>query len=367
MKKNVLHLTFDMHIGGTEQVISNLVQATDQAQFNTSILCIESPIGPFGEMLIARGVKIEAIPRKSGFDFGLVLKIRKCLRDNEIDILHCHQYTPWAYGLLASLASHVRVIFTEHGRFYPDRSSWKRRFVNPLLVRYTDAITAISRATKQALTEYEYIPQNRIEVVYNGIQPLSPDTKGTEKLRSELGIDRSTQILGTISRLDPIKNHRLLFNAYSELVKTHPDTVLVIVGDGPIRHELESQVTELGISQRVIFTGFQPEPANYLKMFDIFLLPSLSEGTAITLLEAMSLSKPSIVTNVGGNPEIIRQMENGLVVPTDQVDSLVEACRQLLDDESKQHDMGQAAKALFDQEFTVKQMTEKYQSIYLNS
>ena len=90
MKINILHVTFDMHIGGTEQVIKNLVEATDRSLFNTSILCIESPIGPFGEMLIDQGFQIDSLSRKEGFDVKLIFEIRKYIIRNNIDIVHCH-------------------------------------------------------------------------------------------------------------------------------------------------------------------------------------------------------------------------------------------------------------------------------------
>lgn len=353
-----------MHIGGTEQVIKNLVEATDKSMFNLSILCLEAPTGPFGEMLAEKGYQIDSIPRKEGFDLKLIYKIRKYIIEHNIDVLHCHQYTPWVYGALASILTGSKVIFTEHGRFYPDRSSWKRKYINPFLVKLTDHITAISKATKQALVDYEYIPASKITVIYNGIAELESDETASDRLRTKLSISADALILGTIARLDPIKNHRLLISAFAEIQRQHPSSILAIVGDGEMRSSLENQVKQLNISDNVVFTGFQANPVDYLQLMDIFLLPSLSEGTAMTLLEAMSLSKPCIVTAVGGNPEIVENKVNGLVTPSDDKDTLVTACDLLLEDRQLRKKLGGAGRAKFEEKFTVKSMIKNYQEIY---
>ena len=364
MKINLLHVTYDMHIGGTEQVIKNLVEATDRSLFNTSILCIESPIGPFGEMLSDQGFHIDSLSRKQGFDVKLIFEIRKYIISNNIDILHCHQYTPWVYGVLASILTGVKVIFTEHGRFYPDRSSWKRRYINPLLVLLTSHITAISKATKQALVDFEFIPDSKIDVVYNGIAELDTKLSETQQFRTQLKIPDNHLILGTISRLDPIKNHQLLISSFARILKNHPKSTLLIVGDGELRSDLENLVSHLGIENNVIFTGFQSRPVAYLDLMDIFLLPSLSEGTAMTLLEAMCLSKACIVTDVGGNPEIIEDKVNGLVVPSNDEDSLVAACDSLMQDSDLRKKLGIEGRTRFENKFVIGCMLNSYQNIY---
>lgn len=153
----VCHLTYDMRIGGTEQVIVNIVKGLhpaskknavepQQDEYFHEILCIEKTIGPFGEKLIRKGIKIQCLSRKNGFDYRLVLKIRNYIKSESIDILHCHQYTPWSYGALACIGTKTNVVFTEHGRFYTDYSTFKRKLINPILARLTRKITAISQA-----------------------------------------------------------------------------------------------------------------------------------------------------------------------------------------------------------------------------
>jgi hypothetical protein len=125
--KNILHLTYDMRIGGTEMVIKNIIEGADKALFNMSIYCSESPIGPWGIDLQKSGIVIDSKERKPGFYTQLIKAIRRHLKENRIDLIHCHQYNSWVYGVLAAIGLKTKVIFTEHGRFYPDTSGWKRK------------------------------------------------------------------------------------------------------------------------------------------------------------------------------------------------------------------------------------------------
>lgn len=330
MTQRVLHVTFDMRIGGTEQVIRNLIEASDTQRYAMSIYCIEEPIGPFGEMLQENGVAITCTARQPGLDFKVIHQLRKHIREQHIDVVHCHQYTPWVYGALASIGLGKRVIFTEHGRFYPDSSSWKRRLVNPVLAAITDRITAISKATRQALIDYEFISAARVEVIYNGIEPLMSDVAAAQQIRQQFGISQDAIVLGTIARFDPIKNHAMMLRAFKIVNDQHPDTRLLIVGDGEERPAIEARIRELELAHAVILSGYVSRPAPLLETMDIFLLSSFSEGTSMTLLEAMSLGKPCVVTAVGGNPEIIEDGETGHVTPNDNPERFAQAIVELL-------------------------------------
>jgi glycosyltransferase involved in cell wall biosynthesis len=365
MAINLLHITFDMGIGGTEQVISNLIESVDKSKIKVSILCLEHPLGPLGKILKEKGYQVDTIPRKKGFDLKLIFKIRRYLIKHKINVIHCHQYTPWVYGVFGSFFIHdIKVIFTEHGRFYPDQSSFKRRIVNPFLVAMTDHIIAISEATKKALIEYEFIPASKIKVIYNGINSMIVDSHKLLSIKQDLNIPDNAVILGTIARLDPIKNHKLLISAFYEIHKSYPNTLLIIVGDGETRSYLEKLTEELGLTEKVLFMGYKTNPAEYLQLMDIFLLPSLSEGTSITLLESMSLAKACIVTNVGGNPEIIENHVSGIVTPSNDKSKLVESISLLLKDENLRERIGTACRERFSKNFSVNSMIKKYQEIY---
>lgn len=331
-KTSVMHLTYDMRIGGTEMVIKNLIEGSDDKLFDMSIFCIEEPIGPWGVDLQKNGLKITAKARQPGFDTSLIFAIRKHIKDNQIDIMHCHQYTPWVYGVLAAFGTKTKVIFTEHGRFYPDSSSWKRKLINPWLCRITDHITSISKATKLALVEFENVPENKIKVIYNGIKKPEVEEETVLALRHNLSISKDTIILGTIARLDPIKNHSMMLDAFALVLKEYPNTVLIIVGDGEERNNIEEKIKQLDIKDKVILPGYEPQPQHYLALMDIFLLSSLSEGTSMTLLEAMALGKPCVVTDAGGNSEVVTHGENGLVALNDNKNDFVDKIKTMLEE-----------------------------------
>ena len=365
---NILHVTFNMQIGGTEMVIKSIVDGAADSDFCIGLFCIETPIGPWGKEMLARGISVEQCNRKSGFDISVVSKIRAVLKQHRIDIVHCHQYTPWVYGALASIGTPAKVIFTEHGRFYPDSRSWKRKIVNPLLLALTTKITAISEATKNALVEFEYLPRDKISVIYNGIRGFNPisDTVLLKQERDKLNINHNAMVFGTIARLDPIKNHTMMLRAFADALRQDSNLYLVIVGDGPERRTIESLIEELDLTHNVSLTGYKSDPSLYLNMFDVFLLSSLSEGTSMTLLEAMSLTKPCIVTDAGGNAEIIESNYNGLVTPNDDQDAFARAMVEL-SSQQKQRVFGSNGRARFERLFAAKHMCEKYEQLYLQT
>lgn len=368
----IAHLTFDMRIGGTEQVIMNIVRGESNININAKdtiehrILCIESPIGPFGEMLLDEGIPIDTWQRAEGFDTQLVSSLRTYLKQHNIDILHCHQYTPWSYGVLAAIGLKTKIIFTEHGRFYPDSSNWKRRFVNPILAYFTDHITAISKATKQALVAFEFLSEKQIQVIYNGINPIllsDAERASVDNLRDTLGIDRDTLILGTISRFDPIKNHTLLIKAIEKLVANGHKVHLLVVGDGECRHAIETQIKALNLQQYITLTGYQTNPKRYLALMDIFVLPSFSEGTSMTLLEAMSLGKPCVVSNVGGNPEVVAHQQSGWIFANNDLNGCITGIEALLT-HAQRSQYEKIAYTRYQSLFTAQTMRDEFYTLY---
>ena len=364
---NIAHLTFDMRIGGTEQVIMNIVNGERSNDIRHRILCLETPLGPFGQRLVKQGITIDSWDRKSGFDRQLIKHIRAYLQTHHIDIIHCHQYTPWSYGALAAIGLKTKVIFTEHGRFYPDSSSWKRKIINPVLAFFTDHITAISNATRSALTKYEFIRADQIELVYNGIAPLTfsaDDELQIATYKQYYQLPDDCLVLGTIARMDPIKNHELMIKVCAAINRSGIDCRLVIVGDGEQRTKIEHTIQAEAVCSKVILTGYKSEPKCFFGLFDIFLLTSFSEGTSMTLLEAMSLGIPSIVSNVGGNPEVIQDQRSGLVIPSDDVEACTSAVLSIYHSAQQQRMFADNARADFMQYFHVDVMNQSFNQIY---
>lgn len=360
----ILHVTFNMAIGGTQQVIRQIIENSDKEKFEHEILCIDGETGSLGLALKASGIHVENTQRQPGTDFKLIFFIRRLLESRNIDVLHCHQYTPYFYGVLAAAGKRTKVIFTEHGRFFPDRHHFKRRFINPLLVMMTNHITAISKSTADAVAKYEYVRRDRIDVIYNGIRDLQAKAMGRSVLLGELGLAEQYRYIGTISRLEPIKNQAMMIKAFHQSRLEVPALKLVLIGDGVIKPELMELAKSLGVEQDVIFTGFIDNPQKFLGLFEVFLLSSFSEGTSMTLLEAMSLSRPCIATSVGGNPEIVVDCETGRLIPSDDATLFAEAITALLSDDALRCSYGDAGRMRFLKEFTAERMIERYHTLY---
>jgi glycosyltransferase involved in cell wall biosynthesis len=172
-------------------------------------------------------------------------------------------------------------------------------------------------------------------------------------------------VLGTVARFDPIKNHTMMIKAFAQVLEQQPGCTLLIVGDGEERDNIEQCIKVLGLEKNVILVGYEPKPAEYIAIMDIFLLSSLSEGTSMTLLEAISVGKPCIVTDAGGNPEIISSNLNGKVTPNNNVKMFGEAIQELLIDKSKLTDYSKAASDTFNEKFIAQSMNKKYEKLYL--
>ncbi|EIW90355.1 glycosyltransferase [Alishewanella agri BL06] len=362
-KLRVLHITFDMAIGGTEQVIRQLVLNLP-TEIECQILCIDGRVGDIGLALQQQGTKVHVLPRKAGLDWQLIRNIRKLVREERIDIVHCHQYTPWVYGWFAHWRTAAKVVFTEHGRFYPDRYRIKAWPLNLIMAFSSSALITISQATKRALVKYECVPPFLVKVIYNGIQSLSPDIEATKVLRDELRVDKSVPVIGTIARLDPVKNQFMMLRAFADLLQHQRNLILLLVGDGPIRRELEQLVDQLQIRPNVRFTGFKTNISDYLALMDIYLLSSHTEGTSMTLLEAMSLGLPCVVTEVGGNPEIVANNINGLLSPDNDAKAFTQNVAKLLQSPQLRKTLGDAGKARFCQHFSIEHMLKSYSDIY---
>jgi glycosyltransferase involved in cell wall biosynthesis len=183
-------------------------------------------------------------------------------------------------------------------------------------------------------------------------------------IRRELGIGNNQRIIGTVARLDPIKNHACLIRAMKTLATQLPGVVLLIIGDGPLKGDLERLVGDLGLQNRIMFLGERTDIAELLAALDVFVLPSFSEGLSLTLIEACAAGRPMVATDVGGNREIVEHGINGLLVPSDNSEVLATAIFALLTDEGQAKRMGEAGRRRFEENFTLEKMVSTYQHLY---
>lgn len=182
--------------------------------------------------------------------------------------------------------------------------------------------------------------------------------------KRDIGLGQDDLVIGIVARLVPVKNHICLLKAFSLIKDKLKNVKLMIVGDGELRSDLEAYVRANGLNRDVIFLGNRRDTAEIIKTFDLFVLPSFSEGLSITLLEAMACRKPIIATDVGGNREVIGNNEAGILVPSDSVEALVSAMLELFTNKNKATELGNAGFKRVDRIFSLSHMVRKYEQVY---
>ena len=364
MKKiKLLHFIQGLEIGGLEIMVVSLLERIDRSQYRPSICCYDS-LGSLSQGLSEKGIGVHLLKRRPGIDYLYPFKLARYLRKSKIDILHLHNPTALFYGTLAGkIAGIPCIIYTEHGRDFS--SSSKVKIANRILCRMVDKIVVVAECGKRYLVEHEGVNEKKIIKIYNGIDSKKFGTRQEVTLiRRELGITDDQSLIGIVARLDPIKNHTCLIRAMKIIATRLPEAVLLIIGDGALRSELESLTAKLQLQNHIKFLGARNNIAELLSVMDVFVLSSLSEGLSLTLIEACAAARPIVATDVGGNAEIVEHESNGLLVPSDQPEVMAKAILEILNDKGKSKLMGEMGKKKFEEEFTLDVMVKKYKDLY---
>ncbi|MEO7157774.1 MAG: glycosyltransferase, partial [Vicinamibacterales bacterium] len=266
------------------------------------------------------------------------------------------------YGCLAAKLARVpRLVHSEHGRTFSDR---KVRFVaQRWMSRFAHSIFAVSEQLKGDLVRHVGISPSRIDVLHNGVDLTRfAASIPSAAARQELGIGTEAVVVGSVGRLVAVKNYELLLRAAA--ATRLPGLQVVLIGDGPERAKLIALSEHLGIGRRVHFLGHREDVSRLLGTFDIFVLPSLSEGMSNTLLEAMAHGVAPLVSDVGGNTEIVRHGATGLVFESGNEAMLADQIRRLGADEAERRRLGRAALARVSESFALDGMIKRYEDLY---
>lgn len=361
----VAYIVHSLNTGGAERLAVDMAIAL-APEFRMVVFCLDEP-GIWAQRVRDRGIPVHTFYRQPGIDLTVTRAMASAARKLKVDILHAHQYTPWFYATLAKCVfPGVRVLFQEHGRHYPENKKAVRCLVNRLVLQpMTRCITAVSRDVKDRLVIYEGLSRKKIGIVYNGTRPtrLYTDQEKLE-LKRQFGFCRDDLVIGTIGRLDPVKNIPLFLNAYKRIAGDVPGARPVIIGDGPEMPALKALCRELNLEDKFVFAGYREDASVLAAMFDLFILSSYSEGTSMALLEAMNASVPAIVTDVGGNPEIVEHGRTGWITPSNDVDALAAALLEACSNTDLRQKMGHAARERFLNRFQFDGMLESYRTIY---
>ncbi|MCI1279549.1 MAG: glycosyltransferase family 4 protein [Nitrospira sp.] len=315
-------------------------------------------------------LSLTVIPEKHHGPLALASRLGKVFRQFRPDVVHTHKYKD---SILAALVARYvgipHVVRVVHGMPEPFKGlrnvkmagyTIADRFVTGWLV---DKVIAVSSDIEQALLRsYDAA---RIVCIHNGIdlEAVRATTQRAD-MRRKWNIDNKAVLIGTVGRLVPVKGHALLLEAFRILSQSFQNVILILVGDGPLREQLETEAKRLGLDQSVIFSGHQEQSYDFINMMDIFVLPSLHEGIPMVLLEAFALKRPVIASRVGGIPEVVSHGESGILVSPSNPDELAAAISALIEDQSKALAFGETGRCQVECEYSAKMMADRTASMY---
>ncbi len=359
------HVLHGMVVAGAETLVAQMIRALED-EFEFVVFLLDE-MGPLGEETERAGTPVELLGRRPGVDLRLAHRLARRLRVRRVDLVHAHQYTPWFYGMLAASSGfrRPRTLFTEHGRHYPDPPRPRRRAFNRVLLPFADGVVAVSGFVRERLVESEGIPGERVRVLYNGIEP-SRFARSVDRaaVRASQGLEPEDLVVGIAARLAPVKDHATLLRAFARVVRDAPRAKLALAGEGELRAETEKLAEELGIAGACRFLGVRRDVPDLLASWDVFSLSSLSEGTSVTLLEAMASGKAVAATDVGGTPEIVEEGVTGFLTPRGDESALAASLGRLLRDPQLRERCGEAGRRRVRERFTLDRMLDAYRAQY---
>ncbi len=363
---NIAHCIHGLGLGGAQQIVKTLVRQLQPERHRCFVYCCLD--GPVRAELERAGATVRILKRRlPRFDPGWVLKLAKAMRRDKIDLAHTHLFGDSLHGYLAACAAgQLPVVMTLHSR---------TELLNPLqrlgyrwlIARKTRAV-ACSEGVRRSFVAATGKDEILLPTIRNGIEdPLGGSQRPPDRhrLRRELDLDPEAVIFAAVGRLSPEKDISSLIRAYAPLARSRPRaSQLVILGDGPLRQELEAIVRSESLTAAVRFLGFRPEVPTILPALDVVVFNSLSEGLPIALLEAMATSRCIVGTGVPGILEAVRPDSEGLIVPPGEVDRLHEALVRAFESEALRNRLGRAARLRFSRAFQANRMVRAYESLY---
>lgn len=359
----VMQLVLSLVPGGTERLTVEL--ATRLAGRFRMVVCCLNEAGDWAPEVTGRGIPLVTLGRQPGFHPSLGRRVAAVARAHGVRVIHCHHFSPFVYGWIAGLVDRrLRILYTEHGRLSDAPAVTKRRIAHAVLSRLSGHSYAVSHDLRRYLIESGFAPW-KMSVIHNGIDPGPlPDAMMRHEARLAFGLPPDAFVVGTVARLDPVKDLGVAIRAIADVRRTVPAALLAIAGDGPERGHLEAVVAEAGAGDAVRWLGYTPAARQLLAGCDVYLNTSVSEGISLTILEAMAAGLPVVATAVGGTPEVVMVDDTGLLVPSRTPSAVAAAILQLASDPARRAGMGQRARTRVEQAFSIDRMVEDYAREY---
>lgn len=358
----VMHVVRTLATGGTESVVRKLLLSLDSSRFQQQVCTLL--VDP--DCQLQHSICLQRAAEKPAF---LVPQLARVFAREKPDIVHSRNWATIEAVAAARLARVPVVIHSEHGRDLQTmgRQPLRRRVLRRLSYAWADRVFCVSQELKNYYCRELGVAANELEVIPNGVdvERFSPNRQAREDIREKLGAKPSTLVVGMVSRLDPVKDHLTLLRAVEIALGKVPDLRLVIVGEGPQRGMIENELLRKpDLSQRTLLAGDVRNVADWLNGFDVFVLPSLSEGMSNTLLEAMAVGVVPVATTVGGNPEVVEDGHSGLLVQPKDAEQISDYLIQLATAETWRLGLGRNARERVVTRFSVERMLRRYEEMY---
>ena len=352
-KVKVCYLVEDLKRGGMENIVACLARGMDKEKYDVAVWCVVGG-GEVADELSAAGITVKVLRINGYYNPINILRLALLFRKESFDILHMQGYFSATIGRIASLLAgipfricHVHTIFYNMNR--------RNMLIDQFLNRFTQKVIFISKAVLDSFVNAGYSFGNKAVIILNG----TPDCGYTLR---DLRMD--TPVLINVASLYAHKGQKYLIMAMKEVLTEFPQAVLWLVGDGPLRGELERQANELRLGLHVKFWGRRQDIAQLLSQAHIFILPSLREGVPLSIIEAMSSGLPVLATRVGGVPEMVAENASGILCQPSDSQALAEGIMALCRNAERSAVMGQAGRRIFEEHFTQQKMLNRIDALY---
>lgn len=370
----IVHVIYRLDFGGLENGLVNLVNRIPSDRYRHAIICLAGFGSEFRARIRRADVEVISINKRPGKDIAMYLRTWRVLRRLRPSVVHTRNLGTVDLQWVAASAGVPHRVHGEHGWEASDpkglnRKSLRiRRLCRPVIHRYVP----MSRDIAHWLERDVGIDASRIRQLYSGVdterfspraEPLSISARSSAVEGGGRFVE-TIVTLGTVGRLDPVKNQEALLDAFAALHARHPWLRLAVVGDGPLRGSLQAKAASLGIEKVVTFTGTRSDMPDVMRSFDVFVLPSINEGISNTILEAMATGLPVVAGRVGGNPELVVDGVTGHLYDSARASSLEKALLPYIEDPALRHAHGVRARERAVRDFSLDAMVQRYLDLY---
>lgn len=372
----IAHLLYRLDIGGLETVVVNLIDNLPAADFQHVVISLTDCRGEFKQRIKNPDVTLYQLEKKAGKDLLVWWRLWRLLRRLRPDLLHSCNLAAMEGVVAATLAGVPVKIHAEHGRdsYDLDGSNAKYLLLRRMLMPFIDYVVPVSRDLESWLQNRVGVSPFKIKKIVNGIRCDLPPRSGARKslLVEKNMVPASSFVIGTVGRLWPVKDQANLLRGFAALLdlcdgEQKQRLQLLLIGDGPERAQLAALAQKLGIVDKIMITGWRDDVPRLLRALDLFVLPSLAEGTPLTILEAMAAGLPVVATDVGGVADLVVAGKTGTLVPASDHKALAEAMNGYFTDPEIASLHGLAGERRYRENFTLQRMVQQYEELFNDS